>query len=209
MENMDSENSLKSDEFVSPGQRLGHADDFTSGKGTYIRFQHIYASIVGIKQINQSADSVLPILSVTREREQNVVPEINSIAICKVLKVNPRLANVSILCVGTQAVQGTFSGIIRSQDVRATEIDKVEIYKCFRPGDIVRAEVISMGDSRSYYLSTARNELGVIYATSVAGGSLLPISWEEMICSKTNMKEFRKVAKIDTVNPINISQIES
>ena len=58
---------------------------------------------------------------------------------------------------------------IRTQDVRATEIDKVEIYKCFRPGDIVKAEVISLGDSRSYILSTAKNEYGVIYATSVAG----------------------------------------
>eukprot|EP01137_Pigoraptor_chileana_P002587 Opistho-2@41649 len=31
----------------------------------------------------------------------------------------------------------------RSQDVRATEKDSVEIYKCFRPGDIVAAEVVS------------------------------------------------------------------
>ncbi len=30
----------------------------------------------------------------------------------------------------------------RLQDVRATELDKVEIYKSFRPGDIVTAEVV-------------------------------------------------------------------
>jgi len=53
--------------------------------------------------------------------------------------------------------------------VRSTEIDKVEIYKCFRPGDIVKAEFISLGDSRSYFLSTSKNEYGVLYATSVAG----------------------------------------
>jgi exosome complex component CSL4 len=53
--------------------------------------------------------------------------------------------------------------------VRLTEVDKVEIYKCFRPNDIVKAEVISLGDSRSYFLSTAKNELGVIFAKSVAG----------------------------------------
>lgn len=56
-----------------------------------------------------------------------------------------------------------------SQDVRATEKDKVKIYNSFRPGDIVRAEVISLGDARHYMLSTAKNELGVIFATSVAG----------------------------------------
>ncbi len=36
----------------------------------------------------------------------------------------------------------------------------------------MRAEVISLGDARSYYLSTAKNELGVVYATSIAGEPL-------------------------------------
>jgi exosome complex component CSL4 len=31
----------------------------------------------------------------------------------------------------------------RQQDVRATEIDKVDMYTSFRPGDIIRAEVVS------------------------------------------------------------------
>ena len=31
----------------------------------------------------------------------------------------------------------------RQQDVRETEIDKVEIHQSFRPGDIVRAMVVS------------------------------------------------------------------
>jgi exosome complex RNA-binding protein Csl4 len=43
------------------------------------------------------------------------------------------------------------------------------MYACFRPGDIVRAEILSLGDQRSYYLTTAKNELGVVYAKSVAG----------------------------------------
>jgi hypothetical protein len=31
----------------------------------------------------------------------------------------------------------------RQQDVRATEIDKVDMYQSYRPGDIVRAMVVS------------------------------------------------------------------
>ena len=84
----------------------------------------------------------------------------------------------------------------RVQDVRATEIDsKTEIYTSFRPGDIVKAEVLSLGDSRSYYLTTGRNDLGVIYAKSAAGATMVPLSWESMLCPKTKTKEFRKVAK--------------
>lgn len=35
-----------------------------------------------------------------------------------------------------------YQKLFRAQEVRATEIDKVELYKCFRPGDIVKAEVV-------------------------------------------------------------------
>jgi exosome complex component CSL4 len=45
-------------------------------------------------------------------------------------------------------------------------------------------------------LSSAKNELGVIFAKSVAGATMIPISWDSMMCPKTKMKEFRKVAKL-------------
>ena len=38
----------------------------------------------------------------------------------------------------------------------------------------MRAEVVSLGDARSYFLSTARNELGVVYARSVEGAFPAP-----------------------------------
>jgi exosome complex RNA-binding protein Csl4 len=43
------------------------------------------------------------------------------------------------------------------------------MYDCFRPGDVVRAKVLSLGDARSYYLTTADNALGVVHAKSLAG----------------------------------------
>ena len=36
----------------------------------------------------------------------------------------------------------TFQGIIRGQDVRATEKDRVKILESFRVGDVVRAVVV-------------------------------------------------------------------
>ena len=36
-----------------------------------------------------------------------------------------------------------FQGVIRSQDVRATNKDSVKMHESFRPGDIVRAVVVS------------------------------------------------------------------
>ena len=56
-------------------------------------------------------------------------------------------------------------GIIRREDVRQTEKDRLELSKCFRPNDIVFAKVLSLGDSQSYLLTTAGDELGVVLAT--------------------------------------------
>uniref|UniRef100_W5M7Z3 Exosome component 1 n=1 Tax=Lepisosteus oculatus TaxID=7918 RepID=W5M7Z3_LEPOC len=88
-------------------------------------------------------------------------------------------------------------------DVGATVTCKVEIYKSFRPGDIVLAKVISLGDVQSnYLLTTAENELGVVVAHSEAalcipaGEQMVPISWCEMQCPRTHAKEFRKVARV-------------
>lgn len=81
----------------------------------------------------------------------------------------------------------TYQGIVRVQDVKDTDPEKVQIYKSFRPGDVVRAQVISLGDSRFYYLSTAKSNLGVIFGESAAGHAMIPISWDEMICPKTNV----------------------
>ena len=86
-------------------------------------------------------------------------------------------------------------------DVRTTERDKVKMEELFRPGDVIRAEVISLGDAQAFYLSTAKVELGVLSALAppAAGTSaadlMVPISWEEMICPKTLQRAKRKVAK--------------
>lgn len=91
----------------------------------------------------------------------------------------------------------TFKGIIRTQDVRSTDRDKVQIIECFKPGDIVRAQVISLGDGSNYYLSTARNDLGVVFAKSEggAGGIMYAIDWQTMMCGTTGVIEPRKCAK--------------
>lgn len=89
-----------------------------------------------------------------------------------------------------------FRGIIRSQDIRSTERDRVVVGECFKPGDIVRAQILSLGDGQNYYLSTAKNNLGVVFAKSEGGaGSLMyPIDWQNMLDVDTGIVEKRKNA---------------
>ncbi|KAI5293445.1 exosome 3'-_5 exonuclease subunit ski4 (Csl4) [Ascosphaera acerosa] len=88
-----------------------------------------------------------------------------------------------------------FQATIRREDVRAVEKDKVVMDEMFRVGDIVRAAVISMGDQSAYYVTTARNDLGVVMARSEEGNMMFPVSWREMKDAETGRTELRKVAK--------------
>ncbi|VVB01585.1 unnamed protein product [Arabis nemorensis] len=186
-------------ELVTPGDVLGNATELKAGKGAYLNDTTIYASLTGTRRIlpplPESLDQRATV-EVTGHKAHGPVPEPGSLVIARVTKVMARMAAADILCVGPKAVCEKFAGIIRQQDVRATEIDKVDMHLSFRPGDIVRALVLSLGDARAYYLSTAKNELGVVSAESAAGETMVPISWTEMQCPLSSQTEPRKVAKV-------------
>ena len=138
------------------------------------------------------------------------------VVLCRVTRISQRAAFATIVCVERSSSSSSDSspspssttataavplatpltGILRAPDVRATEIDAVEVPACFRPGDVVRARVLSLGDSRSFHLSTAADDLGVVFARSEAAGApLVAESWERMRCPSTGTVEKRKVAK--------------
>ncbi|KAJ1834293.1 hypothetical protein LPJ63_002081 [Coemansia sp. RSA 2711] len=194
---------------VTPGRRLGLAEEYEAGSGTYVRNGLIYASILGTKIIQPTADTTAeetsdktsdtpakPLVFVERKNAKFAIPAIGSEVLCKVVRMNPRAASVAIMMVGSVPCQEDFLGTVRVQDIRATEKDSVQMINSFRPGDIVRAEVISLGDQRSYYLATTKNEHGVVFAQSTAGNTMIPISWEEMQDPKTRDIEKRKCAKV-------------
>ncbi|KAI0840029.1 hypothetical protein F5Y06DRAFT_246254 [Hypoxylon sp. FL0890] len=206
-----------------PGQLLGPADRYVAGAGTHIHEANLYSSLLGtvtvtgaekapgpakrmtrIVALAQGKDTSgnntggLPTISVSRSglaEKREVLPEVGNTVLCRVTRITPRHATVAILVVGDTVLEGEWAGLIRVQDVRATEKDRVKIYESFRPGDIVRAQVISLGDQANYYLSTASNELGVIMATSEAGNTMYPVSWKEYKDPETGLSEPRKVAK--------------
>ncbi|VAI35808.1 unnamed protein product [Triticum turgidum subsp. durum] len=167
---------------VTPGELLGPSSSLEAGRGAYADGRSVRASRSTVEVVGHKA--------------HGAVPQPGSIVIARVTKVMARMASADIMCVDSKAVKEKFTGMIRQciagkflmpcsyvcrqQDVRATEIDK-----------------LSLGDARAYYLSTAKNELGVVSAQSIAGGTLVPTSWTEMQCELTGQIEQRKVAKVE------------
>ncbi|KAJ6575238.1 hypothetical protein B0H19DRAFT_1127817 [Mycena capillaripes] len=181
-----------SSNFVLPGQPIPvprGAPVPQLGSGIYARDSELRASLVGIP--HQEG----PVLSISRVRPQP--PAINSVVLGSVIRLSPLQATLSISVVdGVPLPAGEeFTGVIRTQDVRATEKDRVKIGDSFRGGDVVRGVVISLGDARSYFVTTARNDLGVVFAVSEAGKTMVPVSWKAMRCPETGKVEPRKCAK--------------
>lgn len=185
---------------VCPGDPLCSVGEAVAGSGTHVTGEHICASLVGtVLRVppEAAASDQKDVLHVFRRGAQLGTPKIGDIVTAKVTRINPRLASLDVLCIGDAPLDSTFTGSIRKQDVRATEVDTVTIADSFRPGDLVLAEVLSLGDSRSYFLGTARNELGVVHARHMASGvPMVAHSWQEMRCPQTQGLEKRKVAKV-------------
>ncbi|GAA5927734.1 exosome non-catalytic core subunit CSL4 [Sporobolomyces koalae] len=179
-------------DLVIPGQPLAVTAGSAGSQpapGTFVRGGKVYASRVG-RLSTQGPDA-----SVQGKDDTQAIPEPNSTVIGTVSRITRQAATLSLLTVDGRPCRPDFAGVIRSQDVRQTAKDSVKMWSCFRPGDVVRAKVISLGDARSYFLSTAANSLGVLFAiSSTTGQALEAISWEEMKDPTTGETEGRKVA---------------
>ncbi|ETN57850.1 exosomal 3'-5' exoribonuclease complex subunit ski4 [Anopheles darlingi] len=186
-----------------PGQVLCAISEFTvASEGTYEKLGYIHAALAGIVKLKKREKNTF--ISVISFGGGSTVPVIGDIVTTRITAVHHRMAKCRILCIGKTALNRPYRGIIRKEDVRATEIDRVELHKCFRPGDIVLARVLHQIELNVFHLSTADNELGVVVAISPSSRAnsgaetvpMVPVCWTEVQCPVTLIKEPRKVAKV-------------
>ena len=198
MASMEPESACSGD-FVVPGDYLCSASAYRPGKGAYLRRGNVYATLTGRVEVDTDSK---PSISVRSKKPPVEVPKKGSVVLCKVISVSQRQAKVSILSVNERVLLEPLQGVIRREDIRATDKDNVEVFQSFRPQDVVRARVLSLGESQAYTLSTAEKELGVVFGISEHGSKLVPVSWCEMQCVDTGAKEKRKVAKVVDAVPL-------
>ena len=199
-----------------PGQVLGTTATHNSGAGTHVHESKILASIIG-SVINVSAGdkSTKPTISIPQDAAAmhgvlgssiSSLPAVGTHVLCRVTRVQQRQASASILVVdpspasivpytSTTNDELQFQALLRREDIRSFEKDKIVMNEMFRVGDIIRAVIISLGDERNYYISTAGNDFGVVVARSEDRNAMVPASWKEMRDVVTGKGEPRKVAK--------------
>lgn len=188
---------------VIPGEKIGKAIQVIPGRGSYIRGSNIYASAAGTLVVDEKvqADKIWSEVSVKLEGKRSYassyVLSIGNKVLCKVVRITNQMATVEIVAAEEiGSLREHHEGIIRKEDVRTAATEDIDIYECFRPGDVVVAKIISLGTSRRYFLTTAETELGVLRATcSTSREIMVPISYKEMECPISSAREKRKCAK--------------
>jgi exosome complex RNA-binding protein Csl4 len=189
---------------VVPGDALGGlgpAGSMVVGSGCYVSESGVVRSrIVGVTNVGvdpgdggKRTCNVVPFEG--DNKKDVIVPKTGDYVTARVKRIHRMYAGVDILMVGTSVLTTPCDGVIRKFDVREAAIDEVEIEASYQPGDLVLAEVISLGDRRRYLLSSAKPYLGVIKASSADGNPLERVSFSEMRNQVTGEIEKRKVAR--------------
>jgi exosome complex component CSL4 len=177
----------KSGHLVLPGERLGVIEEFTPDSGTYEKNGVIYSKIVGrsLLDLQNRRVSVYPVV------EGVVVPKVGTVVIGQIGNAQSDNVLVRIFRIGRKKLTGNFGGILHVSDVSDRYVDSMS--DVVKPGDIVRAKVIS-AKNQIFHLSTNDKNLGILYAFCSRDGTLLEQERYDLKCPKCGNIERRKLA---------------
>lgn len=176
--------------FVIPGEKLGVIEEFSPGPGTYVDDGDIRAAKVGFLLLNISEHKV-SVFKPSRLKGASCVPRPGALVIGEVSETQQTYSTVRIWMVGPRHLPGFFSGLLHISNVG---LRVRNMFNVCRPGDILRARVISVRN-RIRHLSLADRKLGVIYAFCSNCGDLLKASKnKKLICESCGSIELRKLA---------------
>ena len=181
------ENERKSGQFVVPGDSLGVIEEFIPGTGTYVQDGIIHSQITGrtlLDMLNKKV-SIYPLIHGVS------VPKIGSIVTGQVSNVQSKSVTLRISQIGNKFLSGNFTGILHISDASPDYVDLM--YDVCKPGDVMRAKVIST-TNRTHHLSTSERNLGVIYAFCSHCGHILTLQKRGLQCLKCGKTEKRKFA---------------
>ncbi|MHC1592939.1 MAG: exosome complex RNA-binding protein Csl4 [Methermicoccaceae archaeon] len=173
---------------VLPGDRIGSAEEFLPGSGTYEHMGGIYAAVAGRPYYDKE------------QRYAKVFPEMGSpptikggdIIIGEVTDIKGSMVMVSIVCLEDMCereISNLQSAVIHVSNVKDSYVK--ELSDEFGYGDIIKAKVI---DAKNMRLSTEDKELGVLKALCPRCRVPLVLTSGQLTCPSCGATQKRKLA---------------
>lgn len=204
--------------YVTPGDRLGSSAKYTPTDGAYTRGDAVYAAVagalaatpttVGVRRVHPPPPSPAaappasagapPPTAPAATAPPVGLPAPGAAVTCRVVRLTGKAAALVVLAADGVPTAGDYRGLLRSVDVRSTDVDAVEMGEVCVPGDILLAGVVGVGDRGGVLVSLLGEDRGVVAATCGGGdgGELVPVGWGEMVCPRCGRREKRKVARV-------------
>lgn len=162
-----------------PGKILGPITKYAPGPGTHVYQGNVVSSLLGhvtvqstaaptnqpgpakrLNKITGSSGGAAELATITVSRhggKRDILPDVGHVVLARVIRLMPKQAIVVIQQVEGTVLQTEWQGVIRVQDVRATEKDKTKMHESFKPGDIVKAKVVCYIHSQALRTTKSNN----------------------------------------------------
>jgi len=171
-----------------PGEQLGVEEEYMPGTGVYLEDGKLYSNIFGALDIDTKNRKIG-----VRTGNRVAIPEVGDIVEGKVISpLKEDSAMIKIIAIrGKKNLSGTFTGILHVSQAAKSYVDT--IFDVLNLNDRILAKVITSWTP--YQLSTADDDLGVIYATCTRCGDELVLKKGRLFCNRDKTFERKKVSR--------------
>jgi exosome complex component CSL4 len=177
----------KDKDVAVPGEQLGVEEEYMPGSGVYLEDGKLYSSALGALDIDTKSRKIG-----VKARSRVAVPEAGDIVegvVISPLKEDSALIKI-IAIKGKKILSGTFTGILHVSQAAKSYTDT--IFDVLNLNDRILAKVITSWTP--HQLSTAEDDLGVIYATCTKCGNELVLKRGRLFCNRDKIFERKKVS---------------
>ncbi len=128
---------------ATPGRLLGTAAEYRAGTGVYEEKGKLYAGISGRVMVT-AGESGAKSVAIAPAGCDFCYPQIGEIVYGIVVDISKMDAKVEILARENEPLRHgqKYVGIIRCENIRDYEIDKIVVEECLVPGDVVKARIV-------------------------------------------------------------------
>lgn len=180
---------MSSQQVVFPGDAIATAEEFLPGAGTYEENGEVFAARIGVLDLDTSEF----VARVKGFPQELAVLRPGDVVIGTVQAMRASMAIVEVRALATmpdRAVGGDTNGTLAIRNIADHYVDRIE--DCWRLGDIVRAEVVSV--SPSIQLSTKGGKFGLLKGYCPRCRTTMERKGDGLACPECDWKETAKFA---------------